>query len=264
MNSNIRLSVITVVLNAADRIENTIDSVLSQDYENIEYIIKDGGSSDGTLDIIKRYTSRDSRIKLFSGPDEGIYYAMNEALSYTTGEAVHFLNAGDRFSSSDVVSRALSTMIETDFDIVYGDVIYENADGSVDIRTYPQASSRRLYYLTGDCINHQCMFVKKALFNSGLFDTSFRICADREWMLRIGAYTPNLKMKALGFTVATYPLDGISVKYKALYSKEASLCIRKHMPWGYHIYRVFEFLRSNKYSAYALHGIYNMLFTRRI
>ena len=263
MGNRIKTTVITVVFNEVDRIRNTIDSVMEQDYGNIEYIIKDGGSTDGTLDLIRSAASSHDNIRFVSGPDKGIYDAMNIGLSMATGDVVQFLNAGDRFAAPDVIYRAARAMEDTGSDIVFGDVMYENSDGTVEVRRYPQYCAKKVYYLTGDCINHQCMFVKKSLFERTNFDTAFRICADREWMLRIGAYTPHLHMTALGFTVAVYPLDGASVVNKERYRTEAGMCIRKYLPLGYPIYAIFEFARSHSRLAGILHGLYRRLFMSR-
>ena len=255
-----KVSVITVVYNAADRIEETIRSVVSQDYADIEYIIKDGGSADGTLAIAAQYAKQYPYIKLVSGPDKGIYDAMNIAAAMSTGEVIEFLNAGDRFAAPDVVSRAMAVMTSSGSDIVFGDLMYENPDGTTDIRTYPQSCAKRIYYLTGDVINHQVIFARRALLGNKPFDTSLRICADREWMMRIGAYTPKMKMTSLGFIVAVYPLDGMSVINKERYRKEAVICIRRHMPWGYPLFAVFELFRSNKVLAKLLHRLYELLY----
>ncbi len=259
----LKMTVITVVYNAADRLRSTIESVLGQDYDNIEYIIKDGGSTDATIDVIKEYAGRNSRIRYVSSKDFGIYDAMNAAVGMATGEAIEFLNAGDRFASTDVVSSAMKVMADTDSDIVYGDVLYENPDGTTEVRAYPRSCAKKIYYLTGDCINHQVMFVKKSLFDGALFDTRYKICADREWMLRIGAYSPNRKMTSLGSVVAVYPLDGQSLINKERYRVEAGMCIRKHMPFGYPVYLVFEFFRSNKLLSGLLHSIYKHLYMNR-
>ncbi len=259
----IKITVITVVYNDRDGLQNTADSVIRQDYDNIEYIIKDGGSTDGTLEVIRNYAETYDNIRYSSGKDAGIYDAMNEAMEMASGDVIEFLNAGDRFVSDNVVSRAMETIMETGSDIVYGDVIYENMDGTVNVRTYPQSCSRKIYYLTGDVINHQCLFARKKLFENNRFDTDYRICADREWMMRIGAYSPNLKMISMGFPVVIYPLDGFSVVNKGLYKKETDRCVRKHMPLGYPVYAVFEFMRSHKALADLLHMLYKKIYYKK-
>lgn len=260
MTDSIRLTMITVVFNGAERLADTIESVVKQDYNNIEYIIKDGGSTDETISIIKKYAAEYAYIRYISESDDGIYDAMNHALEIATGDVIEFLNSGDRLIENDVVSRAIDVLEETDADIVYGDILYENSDGTVNLRKYPQSCSSRLYYLTGDVINHQAMLVRASLFATKKFDSSFLICGDREWMLGVRAYRPNRKMIALGFTVAIYPLDGMSFINKDQYKKEADACIKKYMLWGYPIYAIFELFRSNKVLAGALHSIYKRLF----
>lgn len=262
MQSFPKLSVITVVYNASDRIRETIDSVLMQDYDDIEYIIKDGGSTDGTLDIIKEYAGRNDNIIILSERDEGIYDAMNASVAMATGDVIEFLNAGDRFVSENTVSKAIHVMLDTDSDVVYGDVLYVFPDGSEKVRAYPQSCSQKVYFLTGDAINHQVMFASKKLFEGNLFDTSYRICADREWMLRAGVYAGRCKMKALGMIVAAYPLDGASVINSALYKQEAGRCIRRHMPIGYPVYALFEFFRSHAGLSAILHKIYEKLYCK--
>lgn len=256
----LKTTIITVVYNAVDKIRATIESVVGQDHNNIEYIIKDGGSSDGTLEIIGEYLDQYSNMKLIEGCDRGIYDAMNVALNEATGDIIEFLNAGDRFASSDVVSKAVLALCNTKSDIVYGDVLYENENGTTNVRAYTKSCSCILYFLTGDVINHQAMFAKKKLFDENRFDISYKICADREWMMRTGAYRPKCRMAALGFTVVIYPLDGVSVINKDCYKREASTCVKKYLPWGYWVYTVFELLRSNKKSSDILHSIYKCVF----
>ena len=259
-----KLSVITVVLNEPDRLRETIESVIRQDYENIEYIIKDGGSCDDTLGIIKEFADRFGFIRYVTAMDSGIYDAMNTALLMASGDVIHFLNAGDRFASADVVSRAMSVMRRENADIVFGDIMYENEDGTLDVRRYPQSCASKLYYLTGDCINHQVIFADRSLFRDNWFDASLKICADREWMLRVGAYTPKMRMKALGFVIAVYPLDGYSTIDKERYKTEADMCIKKYLLPGYPIYALFGFFRRHGIIADMLHRLYRCILIEKV
>src|ERR1700761_112956 len=120
-----RLSIITIVYNNASDIERTILSVINQTYKNIEYIIIDGASTDGTLNIIGKY--RDSISKLVSEPDKGIYDAMNKGLQQATGDYVLFMNSGDEIYAGDTVEKIFNT--EPDADIYYGETEMINADG---------------------------------------------------------------------------------------------------------------------------------------
>ena len=252
----------TVVFNEAGRLQKTIDSVLGQTYRNIEYIIKDGGSTDGTIEVIKEAAELDDRIKYVSTKDNGIYDAMNMSLRLVTGDYINFLNAGDRYAGENVLRRTAAAAEASRALILYGDIIYENPDGTTDLRRYGRICANRLYYLTGDCINHQAMFAASRLFRRNAFDISYKICADREWMMRIGAYSGRMKMCCLGFPVAYYPLDGISVINKNAYKAEAARCIRQHMPEGYVVFAVFEFFRGNELLGKILHGIYKLVFMR--
>ena len=113
------ISVITVCYNAASCIEKTILSVINQTYSNIEYIIIDGGSTDGTIDIVNKYKDRISVI--VSEKDKGIYDAMNKGVTYATGEWVNFMNAGDTFYNSNVVTELFKDNIEEKYTVVFGD-----------------------------------------------------------------------------------------------------------------------------------------------
>lgn len=113
-----KITVVTVCYNAADLIEDTIKSVLSQTYDNIEYIIVDGNSSDGTMDIVNKYSDRIS--KIISEPDKGIYDAMNKGIFAATGDYINFMNAGDIFTSDDAVSKVVG-LIDKSNDVIYGD-----------------------------------------------------------------------------------------------------------------------------------------------
>ena len=250
------MTVVTVVKNDAAGIRRTIDSVIEQDYGDIEYVIKDGGSTDGTVDIIKDAASAYPFIRYVSSKDGGIYDAMNQAMRLVSGSYVNFLNAGDYYASSFVVSRVALAAGQTRAAALYGDIIYINEDGSKELRRYGRFCANRLYYLTGDCINHQALFVAAKLLRREHFDTSYRICADREWMLRVGLHDRRMKMKCLGFPIAFYPLDGASVINKAAYRAEADRCIKKHMGAGYPVFAFFEFLRDNKKLAELLHRVY--------
>ena len=258
-----KITVVTVVLNAAEKLKKTIESVTAQDHNDIEYIIKDGGSADGSLELIKKAASEYPYIKYVSAPDNGIYDAMNQALRTATGDYVHFLNAGETYASESVISLTAIRAEASRALILYGDIIYINGDGSREIRSYGRACSSRLYYLTGDCINHQAIFAARKLFKNEHFDISYSICADREWMMRIHAYSGGIRMECLGFPVACYALDGVSVVNKAQYRAETDRCIREHMEWGYPVFAVFEFMRNNDALAKVLHTIYRKIFINR-
>src|SRR3989344_1701590 len=152
MQFNPKIRIITVVYNAKSLIERTIKSVLSQTYTNIEYIIIDGGSSDGTLEIAEKY-QHDIAV-ILSGKDNGIYDAMNKGLSTATGDFVLFLNAGDELYSTEIISKILSL---GDADVYYGNTAVVNEKGVVigDRRLSPPEELNWRSLKFGMCVSHQ-------------------------------------------------------------------------------------------------------------
>jgi len=179
-----KLSIVTVCLNSVETVEDTIKSVLIQDYKDIEYIIVDGGSTDGTIDVIEKYRERMSRF--VSEPDKGIYDAMNKGLGLCTGEAVGFLNAGDFYAGEFVISRVAALMSETNVEAVYGDLEYvaSNEPGK-RIRRWKSQAYRNGLFEKGWHPPHPAFFVKRQVFEKyGYFNPKFKIAADYELMLR--------------------------------------------------------------------------------
>ena len=256
-----KFSIITVCYNAQDEIEKTIQSVLSQTYIEYEYIIVDGKSTDHTLAIIEKYAQVNDRIRFISEADSGLYHAMNKGIGLAKGDYIQFLNAGDFFVDVNVLSRVSAYTNMCASDVLFGNIIYQYRSGKTKKRVYKQSCAKALYYLTGDCINHQAMFASRSCFDNCLFDyENYRICADREWMMRL--CKKHVDFNAIGETIVQYSLspDSISVKNKALRKKEEAECIKKHFPLGYPIYLIFEFFRSNKRLKKVLHSIYKKLY----
>jgi len=180
----LKISVITICKNACDTIEQTIQSVLRQTYENIEYIIIDGKSTDGTMGIIKTYENRIS--KIISEPDSGIYDAMNKGIAISTGDILYFLNAGDRLWDKNVIKKAALEFEKNNALIIYGKSVYENIPKGLEKRyiNRPYVFNKKI-----DAAKHiipqQCFFYKKDVFSQiGIFDTKFRVAADMDWFLR--------------------------------------------------------------------------------
>lgn len=262
MKEEIKISVITVCFNAEEVIEETICSVLKQTYCNLEYVIVDGGSKDGTIDIIRRYEA-EGAIRYISEPDNGIYDAMNKGSMMTVGEYVQFLNAGDILVDETVIERVVKRLEVSKADIAYGDIIYRYPDGSTNIRLYGQLCSSLFYYILGDCINHQAIFARQSCFNEHKFDLAYRICADREWMIRLKK--DGYRFKAMNMLICEYSLDdkSASVLHGDIYFEEASRCVREHLHWGYWLYCLIDRIRRGKLSSKILHGIYEVVFLRR-
>lgn len=177
MNYNLPvISVVTVAFNAVTTIEKTILSVINQTYPNIEYIIIDGGSKDGTVDIIKKY--EDKIAYWVSEPDKGIYDAMNKGIRVATGEWINFMNCGDSFYQDSVLSEIFFNRqyIKSAPDVIYGDTSVIEEWGIYEKR--PQELSLMKRWLP---FCHQSSFVKISLMKKYLFDIQYSICADHNF-----------------------------------------------------------------------------------
>jgi len=174
-----KLSVITVVRNGASVIGPCIDSVLSQELNDLEYIIIDGGSTDGTIDIVRGYG--DAISTFISEPDNGLYDAMNKGVSLAQGEIIHFLNADDRYFSSDTLAKLMPKL---DRDAVcHAQMVYIEASG--EQRILGERFSRKRE-LRASRMPQPVMFVPVHMYRKvGLFDTQYRIAADYEMVLRL-------------------------------------------------------------------------------
>lgn len=196
------LTVITIVYNEVDRILATCKSIDRQAYDNVEWIVLDGGSSDGTLDILNQYTSEIDI--LISEPDRGIYHAMNKGIALASGEYILFMNGGDEFYTADILADVIPHL---DSDIVYGNLLMR--DGVRDhMRHYPSTLTSK--YFLREMLPHQATFYKKTLFDeAGLYDESFRIAGDYEFNTRIFK-TLEPSYKHLNLTISVFYTDGIS------------------------------------------------------
>jgi glycosyltransferase involved in cell wall biosynthesis len=180
LNREPRISIITVVFNAGEVMENTILSIRNQTYKNIEYIVVDGASTDGTLELINRYKSFID--KWISEPDKGIYDAMNKGLEMAGGDYVWFINAGDRLYSSTLIEDIFSA--NPPFcDIYYGETMIIDKEGrEIGLRRLkaPEKLSWK-NLINGMLVCHQSFLVRKEL--APRYDTKMKIAADYAWML---------------------------------------------------------------------------------
>lgn len=169
-----KISVVTVTYNANQCVEKTIQSIVGQTYDNLEYLVIDGGSTDGTQRIVEKYAER---IAVFvSEKDQGIYDGMNKGIASATGDYLLFMNAGDYFADEDVVkdvARFISSEA-TDADAVYGDTLNE-----LEYGTYPVRYDAALLG-TKMCVSHQAIFVRTELLRSHPFNLQYRFAADYE------------------------------------------------------------------------------------
>lgn len=198
------LSVITVVYNNVRDIERTMLSVLTQTYPNIEYIIVDGLSTDGTLKIIKRY--RNLLQKVFSEKDEGIYDAMNKGLAAATGDYVIFMNSGDEFYDNDTVERVFESAPNAD--IYYGETEMINEEGESLGRRRHGAPEQFTWesFKYGMNVSHQAIYVRRKIALA--FDLHYKLSADIDWIIQAAARAD--KIVNVNRYVAKYLVGGMS------------------------------------------------------
>lgn len=203
---NPRLSVITIVYNNVRDIERTILSVVNQTYTNIEYVIVDGLSNDGTLQVIDKYKSKIA--KFISEKDEGIYDAMNKGLALATGDYVIFMNSGDEFYDNETVAAVFASA--EDADIYYGETEMIADDGSSlgqrRHKTPAKFTWRGFKY--GMSISHQAIYIRRSL--TELYDRRYQLSSDIDWIIR--AAKKAKKIVNVNRYVARYLVGGMSKK----------------------------------------------------
>ncbi len=184
-DKSLKISVITVAFNAAKTIAETLNSVISQTHNNIEYIVIDGNSTDDSLLIINQYKEFLSLV--ISEPDKGLYDAMNKGISLATGEIIAILNADDIYENNEVLSNICKIMSANNSDAVIGDVIFFNKrNPKKSIRRYDSSyfSPSKIQY--GWMPAHPAMFLKRSVYERfGLYKTDYKIAADFEFVARV-------------------------------------------------------------------------------
>ncbi|WP_294078925.1 glycosyltransferase family 2 protein [Proteiniphilum sp. UBA5384] len=217
------IAVITVVYNNVTGIEKTIQSVIDQTYNNKQYIIIDGGSTDGTVDIIKKYQDKISF--WISEPDKGIYNAMNKGIVKSKTDYIMFLNSGDDFFEQDIIDRIVREN-DNKYDIIYNNLNIIASNDKSFIKTYPKELS--FNYFTYETLPHPATLIKRELFSHiGMYDENLKIVSDWKWfLLAICKYEFTYKNSEI--IAANFYLDGISSskKYKNLISHEKSLVLK--------------------------------------
>ncbi len=184
MEGNMKISIITVSYNAVKTIEQTIQSVVNQTYDNIEYIIIDGGSIDGTVDIIKKY--EDNIAYWVSEPDKGIYDAMNKGINVATGDVIGIINSDDWYATSHIIAEVVQMCDIHDCDLVCGDMYYFDERGN-PLNVNKCISKPMLSELKKRMnIAHPTVFIKKNIYTKyGCFNTKYKVAADYDLMLRL-------------------------------------------------------------------------------
>jgi glycosyltransferase involved in cell wall biosynthesis len=205
------VSIITVSYNSVNTISETIESVLSQNYQDIEYIVIDGSSNDGTIELIKSYGDKIS--KFVSEPDFGIYDAMNKGINIAKGDIIGMLNSDDYFTSRNIVKDIVYAFENNDIDAVYGDVKFvASKDKNKTVRYYSSKRFSPIKFRYGLMPPHPSFYVKRRFFDQlGLYKTNYKIAADYELLMRfILCY--KLRCKYIEEAFVTMRIGGVSNK----------------------------------------------------
>ena len=207
-----KVSIITATYNSAKTLKDTMESVLHQSYDDIEYIIVDGASTDGTLEIIKSYEQKFSgRLKYISEPDKGLYDAMNKGILMATGDVVGILNSDDFLNDVGIISMVVDQLKDSDIDAIYGDVHYVNDDNLAKcVRYYSSKIFTPALMRFGFMPAHPSFYCRTKVFREkGVFDLTYKQASDFELLLRL-LYCERIKTKYIPYDFVTMRTGGLS------------------------------------------------------
>ncbi len=214
MATDIKVSIITVAYNSAATIAETIASVLAQSYKNIEYIIVDGQSADGTIDILRQYEPKFSgRLRWLSEKDNGIYDAMNKGITMATGDVVGILNSDDYFTSTNVIEKMAKAFEDENIDATYGDIhfIRDGQPGKC-IRYYSSKRFSPTWLRFGFMPAHPSFYARREVLEKiGPYKTDYKIGSDYEMMVRL-FYVHRIRARYLPIDFVTMRTGGLSTR----------------------------------------------------
>ena len=229
-----KISIITITYNSAKSLPRALQSVQSQTYGDIEHVIVDGASTDGTTDLIKKYADQYKNVRWISEKDKGIYDALNKGIRMATGDAIGFLHSDDVFYSTDSVAHIARALEEEGVQVVYGDLQYCN--GEKVVRRWKSNDFNPCALKYGWMPPHPTVYVRREVYQEvGEYDEWFRISADYDMMLRI--FTAGYRSRYLPEVLVSMEVGGASNKNtKARLSKtqEDYIVLKKnHVGAGY-------------------------------
>ncbi|OWU91774.1 MULTISPECIES: glycosyltransferase family 2 protein [unclassified Flavobacterium] len=251
-----KISIITVVYNDEQYISKTIESVLNQSYDNIEYIIVDGGSTDSTVERIKNYT--DAIDAFISEKDRGIYDGMNKGIQKSSGDYLLFLNSGDFFHNNNILN-VISGYIEKsgNADIIYGDFSVKSEDANFGfIRKAGDVGSIKKEMV----FSHQACFIKGDLHRKNNYDLKYRICADYNFLLK--SYLEGAKFYKVPEIIATVSNGGLSDMNRIKVFKERLEIKKVLIPSVSNYYYYFKSVSYLSFIGLVKKSIPNSLFLK--
>ena len=226
------LTIITINRNNASGLEKTMQSVLSQTRKDFEYVVVDGASTDGSVEVIKRLAPAfGDRLKWISEPDKGIYNAMNKGIGMATGEYIQILNSGDSLVSPDVVEKMYVALGKENFpSILYGNMLKDFPDGHVHRDTGFAGEDITLLGMYIGTLNHSPAYIRRSLFDKyGSYDESLKIDSDWKWYLQAIVFGEEKPVYA-DIDVTLFDMTGISETNTALTKAEREQVLRELVP----------------------------------
>jgi len=223
-----KLSVITINRNNVTGLKRTLDSVYSQTCKDFEYIIIDGGSTDGSIEIIQQFDSSSICRTWVSEPDTGVYNAMNKGIRLASGDFLLFLNSGDWFASDNVVEN-IFPHLNTDFEIISGEL--ELIKGNNEkIKLFPPQIVNLNYCISAG-LTHPNTFIRKELFEKyGYYNEQNKIISDWEFFL-VACGLNQCKYKSIPILVSCFAMDGVSSNNDILLQQETKAALNRLLPW---------------------------------
>ena len=227
------ISVVTICYNAKNDLEKTILSVLSQTYQDIEYIIIDGGSTDGTVDIIHKYSER--LFYWISEPDKGIYDAMNKGMDRATGSWINFMNAGDTFCDNEVIKNIFGYNDLSDYSVIYGDCYVSKLN---QLQYLKASSMKKVHVQMPFC--HQSSFIRKTRLR---FSIDLKIAADYQMIYEYYRMNGISSFLYISKTISVFDATGISTTNNNLLQKEYGIVYKRTRNAYYYIYLCKQILK---------------------
>lgn len=259
-----KLSIITINYNNAEGLRKTLASVAAQTYRDLEHVIVDAASTDGSVDIIKEYAEKaDYPVVWNSEKDKGVYDGMNRGIKKASGDYIQILNSGDILASSDVTERMVASLPEG-VSIFYGNML-KSYDGKTIVNRDTCGSGMYtpesfLYFYNGT-LNHDCAYIRRDLFNKyGLYNEEMKICSDWEWYVKAIALGGE-KAVYTDIDVTIFDMNGVSEshgKNAELIKKERREYLEKILPatvlhdYDTFSFPVFQYQRLQKHHLWGL------------
>jgi len=239
MGDQSSLTVVTIVYNNVEYIREGIESVLLQEYSPIEYVVIDGGSTDGTLNVIEEY--RDKISIFLSEPDNGIYDALNKGIGVATGDVIAILHSDNKFCSNHVVSDMMQKMLDTKAEFGFSDMVIVDNKSNKVLRYYMANYFSCWMFRMGWMPPHPTCFIKKSLFDEfGLYSLEYEVAGDFDFLVRI-FYGREINWAYLNSVTVKMRQKGISnsgLKSKKLIATEINRSLRSNQVWSLPVFQL--------------------------